>query len=192
MSHSHWCIRIFHVHKLRNALIKYFFLLTDTLLKKAFSNPTFQGYSFVSSLLVLLGLIKVRFICTYSEEFAKLQKCLFIHCHYLVSLCFHSVPSSGCSEWGQGEARASGSRPPPGFGVCRSTGLLPQREHGCVGSFHVPVRTWQNDPIRRQLNGTKHWLPFHLQKLNAYTDVSTPRAHTNSGVHSGEMGLLTF
>uniref|UniRef100_A0A3Q1HVA2 Ran GTPase-activating protein 1 n=1 Tax=Anabas testudineus TaxID=64144 RepID=A0A3Q1HVA2_ANATE len=30
----------------------------DTLLKKAFSNPTFQGYSFVSSLLVLLGLIK--------------------------------------------------------------------------------------------------------------------------------------
>ncbi|XP_019962419.2 ran GTPase-activating protein 1-like isoform X2 [Paralichthys olivaceus] len=30
----------------------------DALLKKAFSTPSFQGYSFVSSLLVLLGLIK--------------------------------------------------------------------------------------------------------------------------------------
>uniref|UniRef100_A0A3B4Y3U8 Ran GTPase-activating protein 1 n=1 Tax=Seriola lalandi dorsalis TaxID=1841481 RepID=A0A3B4Y3U8_SERLL len=39
--------------------IKIFFSpLTDALLKKAFTTPSFQGYSFVSSLLVLLGLIK--------------------------------------------------------------------------------------------------------------------------------------
>lgn len=37
-----------------------FFFLTDALLRKAFATPSFQGYSFVSSLLVLLGLIKVR------------------------------------------------------------------------------------------------------------------------------------
>lgn len=39
-----------------------FSILTDALLKKAFASPSFQGYSFVSSLLVLLGLIKVCFI----------------------------------------------------------------------------------------------------------------------------------
>lgn len=40
----------------------FFSILTDALLKKAFASPSFQGYSFVSSLLVLLGLIKVCFI----------------------------------------------------------------------------------------------------------------------------------
>uniref|UniRef100_A0A8P4GEQ5 Ran GTPase-activating protein 1 n=1 Tax=Dicentrarchus labrax TaxID=13489 RepID=A0A8P4GEQ5_DICLA len=36
----------------------WFFSLTDALLKKAFATPSFQGYNFVSSLLILLGLIK--------------------------------------------------------------------------------------------------------------------------------------
>lgn len=35
--------------------------VADALLRKAFATPSFQGYNFVSSLLVLLGLIKVRF-----------------------------------------------------------------------------------------------------------------------------------
>ncbi|MEQ2165101.1 hypothetical protein GOODEAATRI_013577 [Goodea atripinnis] len=42
----------------KGAPLKCVFVLTDTLLRKAFSTPSFQGYSFVSILLVLLGLIK--------------------------------------------------------------------------------------------------------------------------------------
>ncbi len=40
----------------------FFSSLTDALLRKAFATPSFQGYNFVSSLLVLLGLIKVPLI----------------------------------------------------------------------------------------------------------------------------------
>lgn len=51
----------FFVHK--SAMNIYIFFLTDALLRKAFATPSFQGYSFVSSFLVLLGLIKVRLNC---------------------------------------------------------------------------------------------------------------------------------
>lgn len=42
-----------------NSVCKDGFPLADGLLRKAFTSSSFQGYSFVSSLLVLLGLIKV-------------------------------------------------------------------------------------------------------------------------------------
>ncbi|XP_034566456.1 ran GTPase-activating protein 1a isoform X2 [Notolabrus celidotus] len=48
----------------------------DALLKKAFSSPSFQGYSFVSSLLVLLGLIK-------SEDKVKPMRVAPGHLHAL-------------------------------------------------------------------------------------------------------------
>lgn len=138
------------------------FFLTDALLRKAFSTPSFQGYNFVSSLLVLLGLIKVQLICTYSALFATVWKHVFLHLHislfYISLLAFLSIPLSCplcCSEWGQGEACAGGSRPPPQLGARCSTGLLPQRERGCAASLHVPVRTWQNERISRHLAGTK-------------------------------------
>uniref|UniRef100_A0A8C2WTW5 Ran GTPase-activating protein 1 n=1 Tax=Cyclopterus lumpus TaxID=8103 RepID=A0A8C2WTW5_CYCLU len=57
------------------------FFLTDALLKKAFSTPSFQGCNFVSTLLVLLGLIKVCLFCAYS---AQAQKCEFL---YRLSRC---------------------------------------------------------------------------------------------------------
>lgn len=46
----------FYLTKVPNFL---YIFCTDTLLRKAFSSPSFEGYNFVSSLLVLLGLIKV-------------------------------------------------------------------------------------------------------------------------------------
>lgn len=147
-------------------VIIFVFLLTDALLRKAYACPSFQGYSFVSSLLVLLGLIKVCFVYTYPEESAKLQKRLFFHC----LMSFVSVVLSlGGSEWGQSEACASGSRPPPRLGACCSTGLLSQGEHGCVGGLHVPVRTWQNEPISRQHTGTKHCDHHFIFRNEAHT-----------------------
>lgn len=53
-----------------------FYFLTDALLKKAFSTPSFQGYSFVSALLVLLGLLKVR-LCT-SNVSLRVALCIFM------------------------------------------------------------------------------------------------------------------
>ncbi|KAM4530310.1 ran GTPase-activating protein 1-like isoform 2-T2 [Odontesthes bonariensis] len=52
-------LKIASVYKEENNDVKNAVLDTiDTLLNKAFTNPSFQGYGFVSSLLVLLGLIK--------------------------------------------------------------------------------------------------------------------------------------
>ncbi|CAB1415220.1 unnamed protein product [Pleuronectes platessa] len=52
-------LKIASVYKEENTDVKNAVLDSiDALLKKAFSTPSFQGYSFVSSLLVLLGLIK--------------------------------------------------------------------------------------------------------------------------------------
>ncbi|KAK5616125.1 Ran GTPase-activating protein 1 [Crenichthys baileyi] len=52
-------LKISSVYKEENNDVKNAVLDTiDTLLRKAFSTPSFQGYSFVSILLVLLGLIK--------------------------------------------------------------------------------------------------------------------------------------
>lgn len=44
------------------------FFFADTLLRKAFNSPSFEGYNFVSSLLVLLGLIKVCWIWICSNR----------------------------------------------------------------------------------------------------------------------------
>lgn len=109
--------------------------VTDALLRKAFATPSFQGYNFVSSLLVLLGLLKVG-------VHAAVEFTLTIHSaaasnHWLVSAV---CPAPPCSERGQGEACARGSWPPAGAGARGATGLFPQRECGCVGGFHVPVR----------------------------------------------------
>lgn len=70
------------------------FLPTDALLKKAFATPSFQGYNFVSSLLVLLGLLKVHLNCAHSAKFAAAQKCVFRHCLSSCIFCFLEFPSS--------------------------------------------------------------------------------------------------
>uniref|UniRef100_A0A1A8P9A6 Ran GTPase-activating protein 1 n=2 Tax=Nothobranchius TaxID=28779 RepID=A0A1A8P9A6_9TELE len=52
-------LKIASVYKDENSIVKNAVLDTiDGLLKKAFTTPSFQGYCFISSLLVLLGLIK--------------------------------------------------------------------------------------------------------------------------------------
>lgn len=62
------------------------FVPTDGLLNKAFSTPSFQSFSFVSSLLVLLGLIKVS-----SDKWTQLGFLSFGHFLCLSSFVL-SVP----------------------------------------------------------------------------------------------------
>jgi len=64
--------------------------LTDALLRKAFSTPSFQGCNFVSTLLVLLGLIKVGLLC--SPRPGRLSPCLVFPLRFSSRLT--SVPSS--------------------------------------------------------------------------------------------------
>lgn len=73
-----------------NSKLFIFVFFTDALLRKAFTTPSFQGYNFVSSLLVLLGLIKVCTICTYSAtatETSSLSLC-DVSCFFYTSLNF--------------------------------------------------------------------------------------------------------
>ena len=87
-----------------------------------------------------------------------------LHVPLVFNICFLTPPpigasscsrGLGCAEWGQSEACACGSRPPQHLGARGQTGLHPQRERGRPQGLHVPVRTWTNEPIRRQLAGTK-------------------------------------
>lgn len=103
--------------------------VADALLRKAFTTPSFQGYNFVSSLLVLLGLIKVR---SHRPLFTRIQ---FTPLTSAVPLVLRAFP-----ERGQGEACAGRPRSPAGAGARGAARLLPKGERDRVAGLHVPVR----------------------------------------------------
>lgn len=125
---------------------------TDTLLRKAFTSPSFEGYNFVSSLLVLLGLIKV---CWIWIDYNRGTHLSVFDIYYIFPILWYSVfpHPLGFPEWGKGEACACGPWSPPSTGTCCSAGLLPQRECDSAAGLHVPVRAWQSEPISRHTAG---------------------------------------
>uniref|UniRef100_A0A8C6KNX2 Ran GTPase-activating protein 1 n=1 Tax=Nothobranchius furzeri TaxID=105023 RepID=A0A8C6KNX2_NOTFU len=94
-------------HQLPFIPLKYaFFFLTDGLLNKAFTTPSFQGYCFISSLLVLLGLIK-------SEDKVKPVLVVSGHLHALEHVVRQDYfPKERCGEMSKSAAGVISSEKP--------------------------------------------------------------------------------